>query len=769
MMRQKAVFIRETGNVVDVRHQQTVADLVNAFEVFLGNGHGRATNGLTPDETSVDRTTEAALNNLCRGLADLLRCAFVRVPLTTGTGLIRVVAEGGPEANLGRLGTIAFADLESLPEPEAAALRSGHTQVRTKTRLIPPQGAGPETVEVGGWMVIPLQGDGRTIGALSMATPVGTAFPRTLVPDLEKLGQRVAAALARKMESAEDRALLGAFIGEAPFAAAVADAGGKILWANQAYAGLTGCAADSVAGRRLASGRGHALPGSGASPSALRRVERIEVGETEGRRPDGKTYSAEETIYAVRNRKGQTANYIAVYRDVTDRKRAEARARHAARHDPLTGLANRSVLNDRLHVATAQAKRSRRMVALVMLDIHRFKLVNDSFGHEGGDTLLKQVAERLIRCVRDGDTVARLGSDEFAVVQTEVAHVQDVASLAQRIIDAFDSPFTVGDSQVTVGVNIGITVYPVDDGDARRMLRNADVALRRAAAGEGKNTYLFYTAAMGDQVRERLELINAIHQAIERNELVLHHQPQVDVSTSAVVGTEALIRWVRPGIGMVPPGAFIAVAEECGLIVPIGNWAMREACAQVRRWQAAGLEPLPVAVNMSAVQLHSRNLVETVVDILEETELDPELLQIEITESMLMQDAERAAATLRQLSDHGVSIAVDDFGTGHSSLNYLKRLPVDKLKIDRTFVREVPGNFQDSAISKAIIGLGHSLELKVIAEGVEYTDQLSFLSDEGCDEVQGFLFARPQAAVDLSAFLRHGYRPTPAANGRASG
>ncbi|MBL26675.1 MAG: hypothetical protein CMM50_03875 [Rhodospirillaceae bacterium] len=702
-----------------------------------------------PRPQTIDSLAAPALAWLCRALYETTGCATVRTLMLTPEGTVRIAARCGDK---GRTADSATETIErsALFDAESEALESCTTAVTGLNGGTGDYGLEPARVGV------PIVIAKRAVGTVCLSYPTGGAPASGLVRSLEALVAEIATTIEAEIGRQRERTLLGSFLAMAPYAAAVADPSGTILWTNGEYTRLSGrndpAEIDGPVGKALSGSERCAAEGQcGTEP-----IIHLGVSEVVGTRPDGSSYNTEEAVYAVKDRQGRTANLIAVYKDLTDRREAEERARYAAQHDALTGLPNRFVFNDRLNVATAQSKRNRRMVALLLLDLHQFKLINATYGHEGGDAVLIGAAQRLQDCVRDVDTVARLGSDEFAVIQTDIGHIQDVARLAQRIIDAFASaPFSVGGTESPIGINIGITVFPADDGVPANMLGNADVALRRAVS-EGRNNYLFYTAAMGDQVRERLDLVNGIHQAIERNELILHYQPQVEVSSGRIIGSEALLRWVRPGIGMVPPGAFIDAAEQSGLIVPIGTWAMREACMQVKRWQAQGLQAPPVAVNMSAVQLHSRDLLETIIGILRETGVNPEMLEIEITESMLMQDAERASATLRRLSDLGIHIAVDDFGTGHSSLNYLKRLPVDKLKIDRSFVREVPGNFQDSAISKAIIGLGHSLALKVIAEGVEMVEQLDFLSREGCDEVQGYFFARPQPADAWPSLLSRG-------------
>ena len=445
--------------------------------------------------------------------------------------------------------------------------------------------------------------------------------------------------------------------------------------------------------------------------------------------------------------------------EITERKRAEETIRHRAYHDALTGLPNRALFTDRLTVARAQARRTGQMLAVMFLDLDRLKVVNDTAGHPEGDGLLKSVAQQLEGLVREGDTVARVGGDEFTVLLPGITRVDSAVEVAERILKALRRTWALGGHEFHVTASIGITVYPTDGDDPETLLRNADIAMYRAKE-EGGNGYQLYTPAMKSRITERLALENGLRKGLERGEFVVYYQPQVNIRTGKIVGAEALVRWQQPERGLTLPMEFIPVAEESGLIVPLGEWVLRAACAQNKAWQKAGLPPIRVAVNLSARQFQRRDLTETVAHVLEETGLEPRYLELEITESAAIQDVDFTVAMLGRLQEMGIQIAIDDFGTGHSSLGYLKRFPIDVLKIDRSFVHDLTGDPGAAEIATTIIAMAHNLKLKVIAEGVETQEQLAFLRQQRCDEMQGFLFSKPAPAEDFVKVLRQA-RPLP--------
>lgn len=425
---------------------------------------------------------------------------------------------------------------------------------------------------------------------------------------------------------------------------------------------------------------------------------------------------------------------------------------HLAYHDALTGLPNRPLFMDRLIVALAQANRANQKLAVFFLDLDRFKDINDSLGHSVGDALLKSVAERVRRCVREGDTVARFGGDEFTLLIPRIDHIEDAAKIAQKIIETLKIPFSVYDRELFVTTSIGVSIFPSDGLDPETLVRNADTAMYRAKE-QGRDNYQLYAPAMNARAAERLALENMLRKALSQNELVLHYQPLVSATTHEVVGLEALIRWQHPEQGLLSPFHFISVAEVSGLIVPIGEWVLRTACKQARIWQKKFDRDIIIAVNLSARQFQQPNLIEQIRSAVEDSGIAPECLEVEITESNAMQNAENTIYTLRELKALGVRIAMDDFGTGYSSLNYLKKFPIDTLKLDQTFIRDVANDPTDAAIVSSVIAMAHSLNLKVVGEGVEKQEQLDFLTRQKCDVVQGYYFSKPLAPEFLEAFM----------------
>jgi diguanylate cyclase (GGDEF)-like protein/PAS domain S-box-containing protein len=446
----------------------------------------------------------------------------------------------------------------------------------------------------------------------------------------------------------------------------------------------------------------------------------------------------------------------------TVRKQAEETLQFVAKHDALTKLPNRIMFLDRLELAIARAKRNGRRLAVMFIDMDRFKVINDTLGHDAGDMLLREVAKRLTGKLRTSDTVARLGGDEFVVLIDEVSDPVYFGSIAQKLIDALAAGFLLSGQEYHITASIGISTYPDDSDDIQTLLKNADIAMYRAKE-QGRNAFQFYSAQMNIHTIERLTLESSLRRALERNELVLHYQPRIEIPGGRITGVEALVRWQHPELGLVPPGKFIPLAEETGLIVPIGEWVLSAACAQHQVWKRGGLGHLRIAVNLSPRQFMQGDLVKIVARVLAETGCDARILELEITEGMVMRNPESAVALLQQLKDMGIHIAMDDFGTGYSSLAYLKRFPIDSLKIDRSFVTDVPGDLGDVAINVAIIAMAHSLGLKVVAEGVETREQLDFLRKQGCDEMQGYFFSKPLPVEQVTALLMKGLKsPVPA-------
>jgi len=448
---------------------------------------------------------------------------------------------------------------------------------------------------------------------------------------------------------------------------------------------------------------------------------------------------------------------LSITRDITELKNSERRLKQLAHFDSLTDLPNRVQFIERLEQTMADADRNERLVGVAFLDLDRFKYINDSLGHGKGDLLLREVAIRLNGAIRRGDTVARLSGDEFALVLADMGHVDDAVRVAQKILDVFRQPFLVAGHELFVTASMGITLYPFDDRGAQDLLRNADVAMYRAKES-GKNNFQFYVAEMTAKATERLSLENDLRSALDRGELSLHYQPIADGKSGRVVGMEALLRWKHPVRGMISPAQFIPLAEETGFIIPIGEWVLRTACLQCRAWQKQGFPSLSVAVNLSSRQFHQKDLPASIYNILQETGLNPLYLDLEITEGLVMQQAESSINTLRELKAMDMRISIDDFGTGYSSLSYLKRFPIDVLKIDQSFVRGIPGDADDAAIAGTIITMAHSLGLKVVAEGVETREQLNFMREHDCDAMQGYFLSKPLPADQFESFLKSGAR-----------
>jgi diguanylate cyclase (GGDEF)-like protein/PAS domain S-box-containing protein len=450
---------------------------------------------------------------------------------------------------------------------------------------------------------------------------------------------------------------------------------------------------------------------------------------------------------------GRFAGYRGVSRDVTPRKQAEERIQYLATHDSLTGLPNRVMFAELLNHVLALSRRNQRKFAVLFIDLDRFKFINDSLGHEAGDALLREVAKRLKESLRASDIVARLGGDEFVMLLQDLHSSEQAGVIARKLLSAVIKPIELNGQECRVTASIGISVFPDDALDESSLMMHADIAMYHAKE-EGKNNFQFYDGRLETLSLERLTLETRLRRAIERNELSLHYQAKLDLASNAIAGVEALLRWNSAELGSVSPAKFIPVAEETGLILAIGKWVLRTACAQSMSWQGAGLPPVRVSVNLSPRQLNDPELVAAVRDVLADTGLKPDLLELEVTESSVMHNVERALEVLCALKDMGVQLAIDDFGTGYSSLAQLKRFPIDTLKVDRSFIRELPADVEDKAIAEAIIAMGRTLNLTVVAEGVETREQQDFLREHACDQMQGFFFSKPVAAADFAELLR---------------
>ncbi|MGH8743549.1 MAG: putative bifunctional diguanylate cyclase/phosphodiesterase, partial [Burkholderiales bacterium] len=439
--------------------------------------------------------------------------------------------------------------------------------------------------------------------------------------------------------------------------------------------------------------------------------------------------------------------------DITERKKAEEQLTYLAQYDSLTGLPNRTLFHDRLTTTMARVKRDGKMLALMFLDLDRFKEINDTLGHTIGDEVLQAAAELLRKSLRDVDTIARLGGDEFTIILEDITHEDQVIVVAEKLKKVFVDPIVIKGREIFVTASIGITLYPRDVDDVDALLQTADIAMYRAKE-EGRNTYEFYAQEMNAEAAEHLNMENLLRYAIDRQELLLHYQPKVDVKSGRIVGAEALVRWNSKENGLVSPAQFIPLAEKTGLIVPIGEWVLKTACAQNKAWQDQGMPPLLMSVNLSPRQLRQKNLVEMIAEVLDKTGLASRYLELEITEGMIMHHADKAIAILQRINQLGVQLSVDDFGTGYSSLAYLKRFPVQRLKVDQSFVRDLTSDDDDASIVKAVIAMAKSLGLESVAEGVETKEQLDFLSKLRCEEYQEYYFSKPIPAEEFVRLLQ---------------
>jgi diguanylate cyclase (GGDEF)-like protein/PAS domain S-box-containing protein len=472
-------------------------------------------------------------------------------------------------------------------------------------------------------------------------------------------------------------------------------------------------------------------------------------------RPDGIETPIEDSVAAIHDRHGQSTGAVVVFRDVSVARTMSLQMAHSAEHDFLTGLPNRMLLSDRVSQSIVLARRHAKQLALLFLDLDGFKHINDSLGHPIGDKLLQSIAKRLITCVRASDTVSRQGGDEFVVLLSEMQHPEDAAIAARRMLESVAAPHSIDQHELHVTTSIGVSVYPDDGLDAETLIKNADTAMYQAKEN-GRHSYRYFKQEMNARAVERQFIEESLRRALERHEFALHYQPKINFKTDAITGAEALLRWTHPTRGPISPSEFIPVAEDCGLILPIGNWVLRQACEQARAWVDAGLPVGSMAVNVSAREFRDENFLDGLFVILGETGLDPRLLELELTESVLMKHSDSAACVLHALRDRGVQVAIDDFGTGYSSLSYLQKFPIDALKIDQSFVGQIKAAKDDASIVSAVISMARSLHLRVVAEGVETHEQLEFLQAHDCDEAQGFYFSRPVVPQEFANLLRTG-------------
>jgi len=629
----------------------------------------------------------------------------------------------------------------------------------------------PQFAALAGSLSLPLEAGGRPLGRLRVyaaARPLSSPEEHELLRDIatvlalglavRRIGSEAEAAARHDAGEAlrlRDRAVESSSNGIMITSATQLDH--PITYVNPAFERITGYSAAEVEGRN-----GRFLVRDDLQQKGLNEIRSALRDRREGHailrnyRKDGTLFWNELHLSPVLDEAGKvTTHFVSIINDVSERIRYQEQLEYQATHDVLTGLANRSLLADRIAQAINLARRDKRLVGVMLLDLDRFKIVNDGLGHAPADLLLKSVSERLKVAVRDTDTVARLGGDEFVLVVGDILDADDVAVVAGKIQRALAQPFFVEGKELFVTASIGISLFPRDGETGDILLRNADVAMYRVKE-YGRNNYRFYLPEMSSMALDRLDMEGNLRRALETDELQIYYQPKVCLKTGKILGAEALLRWMHPRIGQINPGEFIPLAEESGLIIPLGEKVIQMTCQQIRAWIDESLPVQKVALNISARQFRQENLGETVRRLLEEYDVPGELLDIELTESMVMHDTEHAALTLRELKDLGVSLSLDDFGTGYSSLSYLKRFPIDCLKIDRSFIRDINDNADDAAIASAVIAMAHSLGLQVVAEGVETAQQLHLLQGLGCDEFQGYYFSRAIPASDYALLVSQG-------------
>jgi len=534
----------------------------------------------------------------------------------------------------------------------------------------------------------------------------------------------------------------------------VTDTNGIVKFVNPAFTTITGLTAQESIGHRPDILR---TDKQGPDFYAKLWATLVSTGHWEGeiwnRKKDGSVYPLSVSISSIRDSDKRVTNYASFIKDISKRKKYEKEMHFRVNYDRLTRLPNRSFFKERLTHAISRAKRESQTMAALFLDIDNFKNVNDTYGHSVGDLLLKEASARLMETLRESDTVSRLGDDEFAILLEEVANEFEVKDVVCRLIDNMNKPYLLDEYEIFVSVSVGITLFPDEGDSADAVMKSADIAITHAKK-KGKNRYEFFAKEMSDRLAARLAIETGLRKALEKDELVAMYQPQVDSVTGRIQGLEALMRWRRPGFGLEPPSKFISVAEQSGLIISMGEWILREACLEVKRWHNVGFDDLLMSVNVSAKQFEKKNLVETVRLILSETNLAPHYLELEITESSIMANVDWATKIMRQLSELGVNISIDDFGTGFSSMSRLRKFPISKLKVDKSFVDDITEDHDNMAIVQATISMGHSMGLRVIAEGAETLEQVSALNDNGCSHIQGFYFSPPETPEKILELLK---------------
>lgn len=698
---------------------------------------------------------ETVLNGVCEKLLAYRPYLLAWVGIGMDTALVVKGAAGSaaPQLHLAVL-NLSSSDREN---PIAKCMRTA-LPIRLKNRLVMLENdtikALPPEVLIAPTILYPIRNQDRCYGVLCVMAKTGQELTQGDLMLLEVVAQHIGFALAMmrifaaRNETNEQLKLAAAVFDNSLEGIIITDGKGVILAANAAVVQATGYSKEELIGSNPR------MFNSGRQPKEFYASMWEAImhdgqwkGEIWNKRKNGEIYPEWLSISAITDKQGVVTNYIGIFIDISKQKEAERLLDYQAHHDALTGLPNRVLFNDRLLMGIAKAKRNDQSLAVMFIDIDHFKYINDTFGHNEGDNLLQAVAKRLKACLRAEDTLSRMGGDEFTILLQDLTG-EGTELVARKILDAMKLPFNIGEHKLYVTASIGISVYPKDGDKPMELLKNSDTAMYRAKE-DGRNNLRFFRSSMQEFSVRRIQMEEDLRHALKRQEFKVYYQPQVDLVDGRISGVEALLRWERPGVGLIPPGQFISMAEETGLILPMGEWVLRVACKQCKTWHDKGWRGLRVAVNLSARQFQQTDFVDVVAGILSETGLDPECLELELTESIAMQNAAETVVVLHGLKRIGVQISIDDFGTGYSSLGYLKRFPIDRLKVDQSFVAGIVEDPNDAAIIIAVITLAHNLGLKVIAEGVETGEQLDFLKMHFCNEVQGYLLGRPMPAEEL--------------------
>lgn len=683
----------------------------------------------------------------------------------TGTPYLRTLAIGNTTCNNGQCYlratcSLSGAELAKLKALFCDAITSGKAVIANDVPNDPQvSGVLSSDSQIKRFLGLPFYHHGSLLGIVGVANR-DKPYDKRLIEYLDPLLSTCGSILDayhndQRRRDAESRLRLTAKVFESTIEGVIiVDARAYIVDVNKAFTHITGMVRQEIIGQHLS-----VLRAKQEEPISFQKIWRSikSTGQWQGelwsQRKNGETYPAWMTVSAVRNSKEEITHYVAVFSDITIRKQTEQRLYYLAHHDTLTGLPNRTLFLDRLKHAINHAHRRNHRVAVLFIDLDRFKFINDTLGHRIGDILLKQVAKRMQANIRAEDTIARLGGDEFTVIIESFTDTSVIPLIARKIINACEKPFNINGKELFVSASIGISLYPTDGYDAGMLLQHADAAMYRAKE-KGKNSYQFFTTEINAAAAEHLALENRLRKAIAQGEFQLYYQPIMDMESGAIVSVEALIRWINPELGLINPDKFIPLAEETGLIIPIGEWVLQTACAQAKIWNQENTYPLRIAINLSARQFQQIDFLERILEILKKTDLLPNRLELELTESMIMDNMEASLETLNALKKMGCQISLDDFGTGYSSLAYLKRFPIDTVKIDHSFVRDISTDPDDAAITTAVTTMAHSLRRKVVAEGVETREQLEFLDNIGVNGVQGYFISYPAPAENFTRLLQ---------------